>query len=84
MCGSDIYNVNFLAKGKVTVSLSEGRKKNLTFYSKVYFYPTILNYMFHLHRAEGPSGVSNFELSSGQHFVLECHANLSGGKRSQS
>lgn len=37
MCVSDIYNVNFLAKGKVTVSLSGRRKKKLTFCFKGVF-----------------------------------------------
>lgn len=57
-------SVNFLAKGKVTVSLSGRREKNITFYFKglvFFFNQTVLNYMFHLHRAEGPSGISNFK-----------------------
>lgn len=42
MCECDnIYNVSFLAKGKVTVSLNGRREKNLTFYFKV-FHQTIL------------------------------------------
>lgn len=54
--------------------------RNLTFYFKVFgfFCQIILNHIFHLHRAEGPSGLSNFK-----HSALDCYSGLSEGKRNQ-
>lgn len=56
--------------------------RNLIFYFKGFFFfffnHIILNHIFHLHRAEAPSGVSNFK-----HSALDCYSSLSEDKRNQ-